>query len=74
MPAEMAGEALARLDEATQQESANLAETGARIARDEGLEATAIGTLSTDSVWATVIRTAEEKRRGRDHRGIAWAF
>ena len=60
VPAEVAGEALAQLDEATQQESETLAETGARIARDQGLEATAIGILSTGSAWATIIRTAEE--------------
>ena len=60
IPADVAGEALARLDDAAQKEAENLAETGARVARHEGLEATAIGILSTDSVWATVLRIAEE--------------
>jgi nucleotide-binding universal stress UspA family protein len=60
IPAGVAGEALARLDEATQQEAETLAETGAQIARDQGLEATAIGILSNDSVWATIVHTADE--------------
>ena len=64
IPAGVAAEAAARLDEAAQQESESLAATGADAARGQGLDATAIGILSAGSVWATIVRVAEENDSG----------
>lgn len=60
IPAEVAGEALTRLDEEVKTRTESLAEEGAKAAADAGLQATALGVISDGSIWATILRVAEE--------------
>jgi len=60
MPAGVAGAGLARMDEEAQRRSESLAEEGAELVRSTGLHATSVGTICDGSVWAAVLRVAEE--------------
>jgi nucleotide-binding universal stress UspA family protein len=60
MPASVAGDAIARLDETAQAECTALAQQGAQAATSRGARASAIGVLSETSVWGTILRVAEE--------------
>lgn len=61
LPAEVAGEAAALLDEESHARAQSLAQEGADAAAARGLQATAIGSLSDGNVWATIVRVAAEK-------------
>jgi nucleotide-binding universal stress UspA family protein len=60
MPAAVAGDAIARLDETAQAECTALAQQGAQAATSRGARASAMGVLSETSVWGTILRVAEE--------------
>jgi len=61
LPAGVAGEALARLDEEAQRKAEALAEEGARAAEAAGLQATAVGTISQGNIWSAILRVAEDE-------------
>jgi len=61
LPASVAGEAIARLDEEAQRESEALADEGAAAAEAAGLEATAVGAMSAGPVWGAIVRVAEDE-------------
>jgi nucleotide-binding universal stress UspA family protein len=61
IPAGVAAEALARLDEEAQRQAEALADEGAKAAEAAGLNATGMGTISDGSIWGVIVRVAEEK-------------
>jgi nucleotide-binding universal stress UspA family protein len=61
LPAAVAGEAIARLDEETRRQTEELATEGASIAEAAGLEATPIGAMADGPTWATIVRMAEDE-------------
>ncbi len=61
LPAGVAGEALARLDEEAQRKAEALAEEGARAAEAAGLNATAVGTITQGNIWSAILRVAEDE-------------
>lgn len=61
IPAGVAGEALARLDEEAQREADELAEEGAAAAVAAGLQATGRGAMAPGSIWATILEVADEE-------------
>jgi nucleotide-binding universal stress UspA family protein len=61
LPADIAGEAISRLNEEAQRQAEALADEGAMAAEAVGLEATAVGVLSDRTVWGAIVRVAEEK-------------
>ena len=61
IPAGVAGDAIARLNEEAQQQAEALAHEGATAAEAAGLEATAVGALTDRTVWGAIVREAEDK-------------
>lgn len=61
IPAGVAGEALARLDEEAQRKADELAEEGAEAAVAAGLQATARGAMARGSIWATILEVANDE-------------
>jgi nucleotide-binding universal stress UspA family protein len=61
IPAGVAGEAIARLDEETQRQAGALAHEGATAAEAAGLKATAVGALSDGTIWGAIVRAAEDE-------------
>ena len=61
IPAGVAGEALARLDEEAQRKADGLAEEGAEAAVAAGLQATARGAMAHGSIWATILEVANDE-------------
>jgi nucleotide-binding universal stress UspA family protein len=61
IPAGVAGDAIARLDEESQRQAEALAHEGATAAEAAGLEATAVGALTDRTVWGAIVRVAEDK-------------
>jgi nucleotide-binding universal stress UspA family protein len=60
LPADVAQTAIAKLDEAAEQEARTCAEEGAALARTAGLQAQARAVRARGSVWEAVLRTADE--------------
>jgi nucleotide-binding universal stress UspA family protein len=61
LPANVAGEAIARLHEEAQRQAKGLADEGATAAEAAGLEATALGAMSDGPIWGAILRVAEDK-------------
>lgn len=61
IPAGVAGDAIARLNEEAQGQAEALAHEGATAAEAAGLEATAVGALTDRTVWGAIVRAAEDK-------------
>ena len=61
LPADVAKEAIAKLDESAEREALACAEEGARRAAEAGLDARSRAVLSQGTVWNTVLDVAEEE-------------
>lgn len=59
LPDEMVNEAVARLDEAAEAGALRIAEEGAGLARDAGLEATAVAQRCEGVVWKSILDAAD---------------
>ena len=60
MPADVAEQAIAKLDQADEQAALDRAEEGARLARESGLEARARAVRCERTTWRTIIDAADE--------------
>jgi nucleotide-binding universal stress UspA family protein len=61
IPAGVAGDAIARLNEEAQRQAEALAREGATAAEAAGLDATAVGSLTDRAVWGGIVREAEDR-------------
>lgn len=60
VPAGIASEACEKLDEAAQNDAADLAEQGADQLRERGVEASAAALLRHGNIWSTIVDYAEQ--------------
>jgi nucleotide-binding universal stress UspA family protein len=61
LPAAVANEAGRKMDEAARKEALELAEEGAALARDAGLDAQAEALEARGAIWPAIVRAADER-------------
>jgi nucleotide-binding universal stress UspA family protein len=61
IPAGVAGEAIARLDEEARGQAEALADEGATAAEAAGLQASGVGAMSDGTIWGAIVREAEDR-------------
>jgi nucleotide-binding universal stress UspA family protein len=62
LPADVIDEAVGRLDQATEAAAVKVAEDGAARARQAGLKASSLAIDADGSIWAAIVRLAEEEQ------------